>query len=310
MDYPVFIINGFLDAGKSTFINETIKNDGFYRQGNTLLLVCEDGEVEYDIDDLKKYRTHVEYFNNPAEFSIEKLYNLSETYHPDRIVIEMNSMWEINDIKYPATFRISQIVSFIDYTTFPVYYNNMRQKFVDNLRFSDLIVFNRCDDMPGLAKYQTSLKMINNNANWIAMNSDKQVQEAFEEPLPYDIDAPVIELKDEDFARWYIDTFDHKNRYDGKMIELNGIVIRSKKLPKDSFVLGRYAMTCCAKDVQLYGHLCDSTLGVKLKSKTWIHLKAKITYKYSEEYEEEEVILVPESIEIIPPLKDQILDLR
>lgn len=309
MDYPVFIINGFLDSGKSTFIVDTLKNDGFYKQGNTLLLVCEEGEIEYDPNELEKYRTHTEYFSSPAEFSIDKLYQLTENYHPDRIVIEMNSMWEINDIKYPATFKIRQIVSFIDYTTFPIYYNNMRQKFVDNLRFSDLIVFNRCDDMEALAKYQTSLKMINNTAQWIAMDSDNKVQEAFEEPLPYDINAEVIELKDEDYARWYIDTFEHKERYEGKVIEFNGIVLRSKKLPKDSFVVGRYAMTCCAKDMQLYGHLCNSTMNAKLKSKNWIHLKAKITYEYSKEYEEEEVILVPLEINIIPPLKEQVLDL-
>ncbi len=309
MDYPVFIINGFLDSGKSTFIIDTLKNDGFYKQGNTLLLVCEEGEVEYDSNELEKYRVHIEYFENPEDFSITKMFELTEEYHPDRIVIENNSMWDINDIKYPATFRIGQIVSFIDFSTFPIYYNNMRQKFVDNLRFSDLIVFNRCDDMEALSKYQTSLKMINNNAQWVAMNSERKVQEAFEEPLPYSIDDEVINIKDEFFARWYIDTFDHKERYEGKIVEFNGIILRSKKLPKDSFVVGRYAMTCCAKDMQMYGHLCSSTMGMKLKNKSWIHLKAKISYQYSEEYEEEEVILNPISIEIIPPLENPVLDL-
>lgn len=309
MDYPVFIINGFLDSGKSTFIIDTLKNDGFYKQGNTLLLVCEEGEVEYDVEELKKFRVHVEFFDSQEDFTIDKLYNLSETYHPDRIVVETNSMWDINDIRYPATFRIGQIVSFIDFSTFSIYYNNMRQKFVDNLRFSDLVVFNRCDDMEALSKYQTSLKMINNNAQWIAMDSNKKVQEAFEDPLPYDINADVIKIEDVDFARFYIDTFDHKERYEGKIVEFSGTILKSRKLPKDHFIVGRYAMTCCANDVQFYGHLCSSSMNLKLKNKGWIHLTAKLTYVYSEEYEEDEVVLEPIKIKTIQPLKNAVLDL-
>ncbi len=309
MDYPVFVINGFLDSGKSTFIIDTLTNDGFYKQGDTLLLVCEEGEVEYDVEELKKYRVHTEFFSDQSEFTIEKLFNLTETYHPDRIVIENNSMWDINDIKYPSTFRIGQIVSFIDFSTFPIYYNNMRQKFVDNLRFSDLIVINRCDDVDALNKYQTSLKMINNNAQWIAMNSEKKAQEAFEAPLPYDIDAPIIEVNDEDFGRFYIDTFDHRERYEGKMVNFKGIVIQSRKLPKNTFIVGRYAMTCCAKDIQLYGHLCKNLPNTKLKNKSWIDLTAKITYEYSEEYDEDEVVLEPTKIDVIPEIKDAVLDL-
>lgn len=38
---PVFFIDGFLDSGKTTFIIDTIKTDGF--DGSTLLLVCEEG---------------------------------------------------------------------------------------------------------------------------------------------------------------------------------------------------------------------------------------------------------------------------
>lgn len=310
MSFPVFIINGFLDSGKTTFIIDTLKNDGFYKQGNTLLLVCEEGEVEYDVEDLSKFNVHVATFSDVEDFTTDVLYELTEKYHPARIVIELNTMWDSEKVSFPSTFQVAQIVSFIDYSTFPVYYNNMRQMFVDNLRFSDLVVINRCEDANDLAKYQTSLKLINGNAQWIAMNSKGEVQEAFEQPLPYDIEQEVINIEDEHYARWYIDTFDHKERYDGKTVEFNATVLKSKKLPKNSIIVGRYALTCCDKDMQLYGHLCALGNNVKLKSKSWIHIVAVVKYEYSEKYEEEEVVLYPVKIEKINEIEEPILNLR
>lgn len=310
MAFPVFIINGFLDSGKTTFIIDTLKNDGFHKQGNTLLLVCEEGEVEYNKKELIKYNVHIEIFEDVDSFNVDKLYELTEVYHPDRIVIESNTMWDLNQVKFPSTFQVAQIVSFIDFTTFGVYYNNMRQMFVDNLRFSDLVVINRCENPEDLAQYQTSLKLINGNAQWIAMNSKGEVQEAFETPLPYDIDQDIIEVKDEDYARWYIDTFDHKERYDGKKVQFNALVLRSRKLPKETGVVGRYALTCCDKDMQFYGHLCVIKNELKIKSKTWVKVVALIKYEYSEEYEEDEVVLYPLSIEKIKEIDEPILNLR
>ena len=154
-----------------------------------------------------------------------KLYELTEVYHPDRIVIESNTMWDLNQVKFPSTFQVAQIVSFIDFTTFGVYYNNMRQMFVDNLRFSDLVVINRCENPEDLAQYQTSLKLINGNAQWIAMNSKGEVQEAFETPLPYDIEADVIEIKDEDFAIFYRDMSEEFDKYKGKKIKFKNLKV-------------------------------------------------------------------------------------
>lgn len=311
MSFPVFIINGFLDAGKTTFIIDTLKNDGFYQQGTTLLLVCEEGEVEYDQTDLSKYNVHIATFASVDDFTSDALYCLTEEYHPNRIIIELNMMWDSTKMSFPSTFQVAQIVSFIDYTTFPVYYNNMRQLFVDHLRFSDLVIINRCDDAIELAKYQTSLKLINGNAHFLVMDTKGNVQEAFEEPLPYNIDDPIIKINDEDYARWYIDTFDHKERYEGKIVEFNGIVLKNKKLPKGTMIVGRYALTCCDKDMQLYGHLCVlNDKDVKFKSKMWVNVQAKIAYEYSKKYDEEEVVLYAIKIEKINEIPNAVLDLR
>ena len=43
---PVFLINGFLEAGKTEFIKYTMAQDYFQTEGTTLLLLCEEGESE------------------------------------------------------------------------------------------------------------------------------------------------------------------------------------------------------------------------------------------------------------------------
>ena len=45
---PVYIINGFLGSGKTEFINFTLDQPYFQSSGKTLLLLCEEGEEEYD----------------------------------------------------------------------------------------------------------------------------------------------------------------------------------------------------------------------------------------------------------------------
>ena len=45
---PVFLINGFLEAGKTEFLSFTMEQDYFRTEGKTLLIVCEEGDTEYD----------------------------------------------------------------------------------------------------------------------------------------------------------------------------------------------------------------------------------------------------------------------
>ena len=95
----------------------------------------------------------------------------------------------------------------------------------------------------------------------------------------------------------------------GKTVEFDAMVVMSNKLPKNTFIAGRLAMTCCSDDIQLYGHLCVNNSKIKLKDRCWIHLIATMHYQYSEQYQEEECVLYPVSIELTKPLKNPVLDL-
>ncbi len=310
MEIPIFIVGGFLDAGKTTFIADAIAKDGFDKRGRTLVILCEEGEVELTDDFMKDHNATLVKISSLDELTPEYLSELATRHLPDRVILELNCMWDLDALLFPEGYRLAQVITFIDASTFEIYFNNMRQKFKDLIAFSDLVAFNRCEDIDKLKPYQTGLKLMNSNAQFVIMDEDGNTKKAFEDPLPYDITKDIIKIASEDYGRWYIDTFENPERYRGKKVEFDAIVTLSKKLPKGSFIAGRYAMTCCASDVQLYGHLCQSTLGLKLKNKTWVHIVARFEYEYSKEYQEDEGVLYPIDIKIIPPLKDPILDLR
>ena len=51
---PVFICTGFLDSGKTTLIKETLMEQDWIERGLTLLILCEEGEIEYSDEYLEE----------------------------------------------------------------------------------------------------------------------------------------------------------------------------------------------------------------------------------------------------------------
>ncbi len=308
---PVYIIAGLLESGKTTFIKSTIASDDFFQKGKTLVLSGEEGEIEYDEQFLKKYNTTVKYFEKQEDFNSLNLQKIVNETQPQRIVIELNGMWDLTAIEFPSIFKIYQFINFINFTTFPIYFLNMRQKYLDVVKQSDVVVFINVfeKDKEKLESYSSSFKLTNSNAQYMVMDENGNLSDAFKVELPYDLNAPIIQIQNDDYGIWYIDSFDHKEDYEGKVVEMNVMVILSNKLPKNTFVAGRLAMTCCSNDIQLYGHLCNNTLNMKLKDRSWIHLVAKMHYQFSKQYQEDECVLTPISMEKIEPLENAVLDL-
>ena len=306
---PVFFINGFLDSGKTTFIIDTIKGDGF--NGKTLLLVCEEGEVEYDARMMKAlYKTDIEYFESFEYFDYKKIDKMLEEYNPDRVVIEMNGMWEVSKLQFPKRLDIMQVIYFIDTNTFSTYFNNMRQQMTNMIQKSHVVAFINCKDkVEQLEPYKSALRMINSNAQFMILNSNMVAEDAFEEPLPYDITKEVIEIETQDFGTFYIDTFDHKDNYQDKVVSFIGQVFTSKKLPKGTFIIGRKVMNCCADDIQLCGFLVKSCLNHKIEDRSFVKIKARAKYEFSKEYNEEELMLDPIEITKVESLVNEVLDL-
>ena len=137
---PVYVINGFLESGKTEFIRYTLSQPYFRIKGKTLLIVCEEGEVEYEAELLAKTNTVMEVIDDEADFNATALTELEKKHKPERIIIEFNGMWNYKNIKLPWYWKIEQQITTIDASTFPMYYTNMRSLLAEMVRKSELIM--------------------------------------------------------------------------------------------------------------------------------------------------------------------------
>ena len=221
---PVYIINGFLGSGKTEFINFTLDQPYFQSSGKTLLLLCEEGEEEYDPYVLKRSKTIVETIEEEADFTPEKMVELEKKYHPERIIIEYNGMWKFRDLRLPWHWKVEQQITTIDASTFPMYFTNMKSMVSDMIRKSEMIIFNRCDGIEDLNTYKRNVKALNQTAEIIFEDQDGEIDEIMEEDLPYDLKADKIVLDDNTYGIWYLDSMDHLERYEGKNIQFLAMV--------------------------------------------------------------------------------------
>lgn len=285
---PVFLINGFLEAGKTEFLSFTMEQDYFQTAGKTLLIVCEEGEIEYEQELLDETNTVVVYTESLDDMAPGRLTELELLYQPERVVIEWNGMWNQDELQIPADWTIYQQITIIDMSTFELYAKNMKPLLAAMVRNSELIICNRCDDIADLEKYKRMLKSMNTRCEIIFEDSDGEMNEIFEEDLPYDLNADVIEIEPEAYGIFYIDCMDKPERYVGKTVEFTGMVLKSPEFPKNYFVPGRMAMTCCADDMTFLGYICKAReaknletrprYGPKLRWNTGRIMAAKVPY--------------------------------
>ena len=261
---PVYIINGFLESGKTEFICYTLEQPYFQIRGKTLLLVCEEGEIEYEEELLKKSRTNLVLIEREEDFNTSHLIELEKKYKPERIIIEYNGMWNFKNLRLPFHWGVEQQITTIDASTFPMYFTNMKSLLAEMLRGSELIIFNRCDDVEDLSLYKRNVKAINQQADIVFEDSEGEVNQIFEDDLPYSLDAPIIELDNEGYGIWYLDSLDNLDRYIDKTVRFTAMVLKPKEFPRGYFVPGRMAMTCCAEDMAFLGFACEYDKADKL----------------------------------------------
>ena len=293
----VYMINGFLESGKTEFITYTLAQPYFQTRGTTLLLLCEEGEVEYDDDLLKKSRTVVELIESEADFNPNHLLELEKKYKPERIIVEYNGMWNFKNMKLPWHWKIEQQITTIDGSTFPNYYTNMRSLLAEMVRNSEMIIFNRCDGISDLSSYKRNIKAVNPRADIIFEDANGEITEIMEDDLPYDLKQEVLALDDYGYGIWYLDSMDHLERYIDKKVEFTSLVLKPEEFPKNYFVPGRMAMTCCADDMAFLGYPCEYEGVEQLAQKEWVKVKALVAKEYREEYQGEGPVLHAVSVE-------------
>ena len=289
---PVYVINGFLESGKSEFISYTIAQPYFQSKETTLLILCEEGEVEYDPLVLKRARTVCEVIEDQDDFTPEKLLALEKKHKPERIIIEWNGMWNFKEMRLPWHWAVEQQITTIDASTFQLYYMNMRSLLAEMIRKSELIMFNRCDGLEEqLAGFKRSIKVVNPQAEIVFEDSQGEMNVLFEEDLPFDINADIIELDNLSYGVWFMDALDHPQRYVGKTFKFIGMVAKPEHFPKNYLVPGRLAMTCCEDDMAFLGFACEAKNAASFKEKDWVEVTAVVELKYWEDYKGEGPVL-------------------
>ena len=305
----VFIINGFLESGKTTFIKFTLQQPYFRTKGKTLLLVCEEGEVEYEESLLAATNSVVEYIEKPEDLMGSTLLNLEKKHKPERILIEYNGMWPMDKLKFPWHWKLNQQITLINAATWPMYYTNMRSMIGDMVRKSELIMFNRCDGIKDLASYKRNMRALNRDAEIIFEDSKGEVTATMEEELPFDVSKPHIDLTDSTYGIWFFDTLDTPDRYNGKEVSFLAHVAKPNGFHEGCFVPGRHAMTCCAEDIAFLGFIAKYENAKDIKDGEWYNVTATVKYEFWADYKGEGPVLYISSITPARAPKDEIINL-
>ena len=281
-EYPVYLFTGFLEGGKTTFINDTLSDPKFYKNGDrTLLLLCEEGEVEPDPSVFASADVFVEVIDDKARLNPDKLEALRRKHRATRIVLEYNGMWLVSDLfaALPQSWMVYQIMTFIDASTAEIYNANMRNLMVDKLTFSELVVFNRSERVTDTMPLHKLVRGVSRRTDIIYENSDgTYAYDDIEDPLPFDINSDPIVIEDRDYALWYRDLAENMPSYDHKRVTFIGQATKNDRIGKDEFVIGRQIMTCCADDITYSGLLCENG-GEGIEKGEWYRISATVVVK-------------------------------
>ena len=293
-DIPVYLFTGFLESGKTKFIQETLEDRRFCNGERTLLLVCEEGEEEYAPEQFADKNVFVRVAASQEELTADRLSAWLKETRAERVVIEYNGMWLL-DVLYgamPEGWMVYQEFMFADAGTFLTYNANMRQLVYDKLKSCELVVFSRFNGSMDKMEFHKIVRAASRRSD-IAYEyvGGKVEYDDIVDPLPFDINAPVVEIGDDDYAEWYRDMSEEPKKYEGKTVRFKCRALVRKKMPEHSFIVGRHVMTCCVQDIQFAGLVCQWDKADTVKDDSWIVLTAKINFKFHRAYSKKGPVL-------------------
>jgi len=283
---PVYVFTGFLDSGKSKFIQETLEDPRFNAGERTLLLVFEEGEEEYDFSVYPHQNVFLEVLDQET-VTTKQLQALAKKHKAERVVAELNGMQLVGDLymRFPEDWAVAQEVMFADSTTFMAYNANMRNLMMDKLTGAQMVVFNRLAPGSDTMPFHKLARAANRRIDILYDYTDGTTSfDDVIDPLPFDINAPVIEVKDEDYAIWFRDVTEEPKKYDGKTVRFKAQVAMLRREKNNMFAPGRFVMTCCVEDIQFCGIPCRYDGSRSLESRSWVTVTAKISAEMHQLY--------------------------
>ena len=276
---PVYVFTGFLDSGKTKFIQETLEDPRFNAGERTLLLVFEEGEEEYDFSAYPHQNVYMEVLDQQT-VTTKQLQALAKKYKAERVVVELNGMQLVGDLymRFPEDWAVAQEVMFADSTTIMAYNANMRNLVMDKLVGAQMVVYNRLQPGADTMELHKLSRAANRRIDILYDYLDGTT--AFDDvvdPLPFDISSDVIEIKDEDYALFYRDITEEPAKYNGKTVTFKAQVAMLRREKNNMFAPGRFVMTCCVDDIEFMGIPCKYPLSKSLTPRSWVTVTAKIS---------------------------------
>lgn len=311
-EIPVYLFLGFLESGKTRFVQETMEDPKFDSGDKTLLLVCEEGEEEYDADKFAFGGVSVELIEDKEQLNPTHLAELVKKTGAGRVVIEYNGMWMVQELyeAMPENWVLYQTIGTADANTFRMYFDNMRQLFLDKFAQCELLVVNRANGLTEEDQefVHKAVRQASRRCDIAYEYADGSVAyDQLPDELPFDINADVIEIGDEDFGIWYLDASEDPEKYAGKTVRFTAQVCQTPRVGQNQFVPGRFAMTCCVQDIQFVGFPCKYDDAKKLAQRSWIKITAKVRVQFHPLFGGKGPVLTALSVEAAQPLKDDVV---
>ncbi len=280
--FPVYLFTGFLEAGKTRFMQSAMEDERFSTGERTLVLICEEGEEEYDLKRIPQDNVFLHVVHDAFDINPDTLSQLREQYKADRVMIEYNGMWQLRDLyeNLPDDWAVYQEVFIADASTFLTYNANMRSLVVDKLQNCELVYFNRYEDSMGIEQFHQIVRGVSRRADiYYEFPDGKTMFDDIEDPLPFDTEADHITIEDQDFALWFRDLMETPKKYKDKTMTFKALAVKNPSFPKNVFAVGRHIMTCCVEDIQYCWIAAEYEKPFQPHKKHWITVTGKIGLK-------------------------------
>lgn len=308
-EIPVYMFTGFIDSGKTTFIQETLEDPTFNRGENVLVLVCEEGEEEYKPDKYPSKNNYIRYIDNQEELTAEYLSKLREEIDYDSVLVEYNGMW-LSDVLYnnmPEDWVVYQEMNFQDANTFQIYNSNMRNLMVDKLKSASTVVFKNFNKEMDKMPFHKVVRAVNRRCEIIYEYGPNDIElDTIEDPLPYDMNLELIEIDNKDYAIWYADINENEDNYYGKTFKISGRSLIGGGLKEGQLVFGRHIMTCCVEDIQFGGLAAKYENTKDLTQGGWVRIVATVEREYTPIYKDYGPVLYVKSLEHIDAPEEEV----
>lgn len=281
---PVVLIRGFLDAGKSTYLNSLLK--ALDSDGNKLLISCEEGEVEYDSCLLQEKHVTVVALEDEDDFQRETLEQLSQQLQPSCIFIECNAMWKMIEFEMPGNWHIEKRIALLAGPTLDLYLINMRALLGPMLSRCDEIIINR--SAPELlVSVKQRLRPLLDDISAVSIVTDHGTYSLTDvkDCLPYSMEQEIVEITPQNYVFWFYDCQDNRSRYEGKTISVAGDIKKSPVFQEHEFALGKIAITCCEADMSFLGFLARYEGTDIYDQFTHVRVVATVQYRYMQNYQ-------------------------